>query len=198
MSPAKSASPPYPAEPALIYYPHPSLRQLAEPVEQFDDELARFCRAMITVMEHAQGVGLAAPQVGVARRIFVSNHTGVGDDVIPDRRIWINPRIESSQGSYTHEEGCLSLPGLYGNVTRPARLELRYQNERGDEQQLHLDSEAGDFLAVIVQHELDHLNGVLFLDHLAAPQLNLLRRRLREMEKDYKKATGHSGAVLRR
>jgi len=188
----------YPEQPTLHYYPDPVLRQRAEEVVGFDDELRRFCKAMFAVMEEARGVGLAAPQVGVGKRIFVTNHMGNDEGVLPDRRVWINPRIERPGGESTHEEGCLSIPEIYGKVSRPSRLDIVYQDEHGAEHRRHLDLEAGDFLAIIVQHELDHLDGRLFLDLLSPAQLAMVRRKLKDLEKRYRKSTGRSGAVLRR
>lgn len=188
----------YPHRLRLATYPDPVLRRRAAEVEAFDDELRRFCQAMLDAMEEHRGVGLAAPQVGVLRRIFVTNHVGTDPDVLPDRRVWINPRIERAEGRHRQEEGCLSIPGIYAEVERPAAVEVAYRDEHGREHRLHLDAERGDFLAVVVQHELDHLDGRLFLDHLAPEQLAPLRRPLRDLEKAYRLATGRAGEVLRR
>ena len=193
-----SETPSYPDPLHLVSYPAPVLRQRCTEVTVFDDQLRLFCERMIDAMEAWKGVGLAAPQVGVAQRIFVTNHTGVGPDSLPDRRIWINPTLELSGPEQAHEEGCLSIPGVYAQVKRPPRVTVRYQDVHGEPAAIELDGEAGEFLAVVVQHEYDHLNGVLFLDHVAPMHLAMLRRRLKELEKAYKKETGTAGAVLRR
>ncbi|MHC5067164.1 MAG: peptide deformylase [Planctomycetota bacterium] len=192
------ATPTYPEHLALVYYPAPVLRQPAQAVTVFDDALAAFCDRMLDCMDAAKGVGLAAPQVGVSKRIFVTNHRGNAEGDLPDRRVWINPTLELSGPLHRYEEGCLSIPGLYGQVERPSVVNISWQDVRGEQHQLHLDSEAGDFLAVVVQHEADHLDGTLFLDHLSPPALNLLRRKLRDLEKTYKRQTGKAGSVLRR
>ncbi len=188
----------YPASLALVEYPHPSLRRMAEPVSVFDDDLRTFCQRLFEVMELEKGVGLAAPQVAVARRIFVTDHERRKGDGPGERRIWINPRIEAAEGTTTFEEGCLSFPGIYAKVQRHNRFDLVYDDEYGVARRLSLDVDAGDFLGIVVQHELDHLNGVVFVDHLTPTQLTLCRRRLQELEKTYKKATGSAGVVLRR
>jgi len=189
---------PYPPHLAVVSYPDPVLRVVAAPVERFDDALRDFCQRLFECMYLASGIGLAAPQVGVSRRIFVTDHARKQGAEFNDRRVWVNPRIEASQGTETYEEGCLSFPGLYAKVERHNRFDVVWQDEFGFEQRLTLDVNAGDFLGVVVQHELDHLDGKLFIDYLGPLQLGLVRRRLREMEKDYKEATGRAGAVLRR
>lgn len=193
----------YPTAPALVEYPHPVLRQKAAPVTVFDDALRLFCARMFAVMDLNSGVGLAAPQVAVAKRIFVTDHLRKDKDLpieeqASDRRVWINPRLERSDGTTTYEEGCLSFPGIYAKVHRLNRFDIVAQDEWGSERRLSLDVDAGDFLGIVVQHELDHLDGVVFVDHLTPTQLTLIRRRLQELEKDYKKATGKAGTVLRR
>lgn len=189
----------YPASPTLVEYPHPALRVKALPVTVFDETLRAFCTQMFRVMEEQDGVGLAAPQVAVAKRIFITDHLwkkeGSGSG---DRRIFINPVIERPEGDTTYEEGCLSFPGIYAKVARHDRFNLRYQDEYGSERVITLDVSAGDFLGIVTQHELDHLDGIVFVDHLSLGQLMLIRRKLRELEQDYRKATGRAGAVLRR
>jgi peptide deformylase len=191
-----AASPTYPALPTLVHYPHPVLRKRASEVTVFDDDLRRFCQGMFACMELSKGVGLAAPQVGVAKRIFVTDHARRDDGC--DRRVWINPRIEKPSGRTTYEEGCLSFPGIYARVERHNRLDIVFHNEWGAEQRLSLDVEAGDFLGIVVQHELDHLDGKVFVDLLSEAQLTLVRKRLKELEQAYRKATGKAGSVLRR
>jgi peptide deformylase len=192
----------YPSSLALVEYPHPALRRRAAEVTVFDDRLRDFCARMFEVMEEHSGVGLAAPQVAVPLRVFVTDHSRrKQDDVsspVSDRRVWINPRIECASGTTTYEEGCLSFPGIYAKVQRHNAFDIVAQDEYGVERRLSLDVEAGDFLGIVVQHELDHLEGVVFVDHLTPTQLTLCRRKLVEMEKFYKKFTGAAGSVLRR
>ena len=189
----------YPLHPALVEYPHPVLRRKAEPVTVFDDALRAFCAQMFVVMEAHNGVGLAAPQVAVGKRIFITDHVrkkdGSGES---DRRVWINPRLEKTDGITSFEEGCLSFPGIYAKVQRHNRFDIVSQDEYGTERRLTLDVDAGEFLGIVVQHELDHLDGIVFVDHLTPTQLTLCRRRLQDLEKAYKKETGLTGSVLRR
>ena len=194
-----TASTAYPLRPELVHYPHPVLRKRAAPVTVFDDELRAFCQRLFAVMELERGVGLAAPQVAVSKRIFVTDHTRKRDDPAPsDRRIWINPRIENPEGETSYQEGFLSFPGIYAKVQRLNRFTFVYHDEYGVERRLNLDVEGGDFLGIVVQHELDHLDGKVFVEHLAPAQLTLVRKRLKELEADYKTETGSAGAVLRR
>jgi len=191
------ASPTYPPVLSVVRYPDPVLRKRTEEVTVFNDALRDFCQRMFLCMEQAKGIGLAAPQVAVSKRIFITDHAR-RDDGQSDRRVWINPRIVDAEGTSAYEEGCLSFPGLYARVERSDRFTIIYQDVYGAEHRLSLDVNAGDFLGVVVQHELDHLEGKVFVDHLTDAQLTLIRKRLREMEKEYKKETGKPGAILRR
>lgn len=149
------------------------LREAAQPVETFDDELRVFIADLYETMDTALGVGLAANQVGVARRVAVID----ADD---QRFAMINPRVvESSSGTAAAEEGCLSIPDAYADVTRPERIVLEAQDENGKAFRLEL---AG-LVARAVQHEIDHLDGVLFIDHLSPLKRQLLVTR---WKKDHK------------
>jgi peptide deformylase len=192
-----AASPTYPATLSVVQYPHPALRKVAQDVTVFDDALRDFCERMFVCMENAKGIGLAAPQVAVSKRIFITDHAR-REEGQSDRRVWINPRIEQAVGTTTYEEGCLSFPGMYAKVERCDRFDIVFQDVWGAQQRLSLDVSAGDFLGVVVQHELDHLLGKVFVDYLSEAQLGLIRKRLREMEKDYHKMTGKAGSILRR
>jgi peptide deformylase len=133
------------------------LRAKAEPVERFDEELAALVGHMFETMKLGKGVGLAAPQVGLSRRMFVIEVEG------DKPRVFINPEIiETSVDLDSFEEGCLSIPGVYADLERPAEIRVQAWNERGRRFVLGADG----FLARVIQHELDHLNGVLFTDRL--------------------------------
>jgi len=188
----------YPERPVLVRYPAPVLRRPAEPVTVFDAALHRFCANMFAVMELEKGVGLAAPQVGVSRRIFVTDHARRKDGQTPEPRIWVNPVIESPEGTTVYEEGCLSFPGIYAKVRRHDRFTIRWQDEYGQPHVERMDVSAGQFIGIVVQHELDHLDGTVFVDHLTPVQLGLVRRRLRDLEDDYRQATGKTGSPIRR
>ncbi|MCS6971097.1 MAG: peptide deformylase [Planctomycetota bacterium] len=193
-----SASPADLAALRLVHYPHPVLRRRAAEVTVFDDRLAALCARMFELMDEERGIGLAAPQVGVSLRIFVTDHAKREQGAPPSRRIWINPVIENPQGETVYEEGCLSFPGIYAKVRRFDRFTIRWQDLDGEEHRESLDVSAGQFLGIVVQHELDHLDGILFVDHLNPLQLRLVRRKLRELEDAYRRATGTAGCPIRR
>lgn len=133
------------------------LRKTAVSVEKFNDELQKFIDMMIESMIENKGIGLAAPQVGDDRRVFVCSVDG------SDPLVFINPEIiETSMETSIYEEGCLSLPGVYADVERPERIKVQAWNRKGRPFKI----EADDLLATCIQHEIDHLNGVLFVDYL--------------------------------
>jgi len=133
------------------------LRQKALPIERFDDELASLVETMFETMKQGKGVGLAATQVGLTQRLFVVHIEG------DKPRVFINPEIyETSVDLSNFEEGCLSIPGVYAELDRPAEIGIQAMNERGRRFTLG----ASGFLARVIQHELDHLDGVLFTDRL--------------------------------
>lgn len=161
-----------PALPILIA-PDKSLKKHARPVGPGDDPVLRdLIPRMFATMYQAPGIGLAAPQIGHGIRLAIV-------DLMPDNQpqpiTLINPEIiASSPELATREEGCLSIPGQYADVTRPARVKVRYMDQTGARQEI----EAEGLLAACLQHELDHLDGVLFIDHLSALKRNMILRRL--------------------
>ena len=152
-------------------YPDPVLRDPAQPVEQFDDSLKRLIVDMGETMRDAPGVGLAAPQVGVQRRVLV--YAPSEEDEIT---AVINPEILDAEGEQTDPEGCLSIPGISFEVTRALRVLVRAQNVEGEA----IEIEAFDFEARILQHEIDHLNGVLFIDRIDEESRKEAMRLIRE------------------
>jgi peptide deformylase len=152
----------------ILHYPDKRLRNPAEPVERFDDELRQLVDDMAETMYAAPGVGLAAPQIGVSLRLFVID-VAIADDAPSDLRTFINPEIVEQVGTVCYEEGCLSFPGVHESVDRAERVRVRAQDETGQTFEL----EADGLLAIAIQHEHDHLEGKLLVDHLS-----LLRRRL--------------------
>jgi len=149
----------------------PVLRQRSAEVEAFDDDLRKFIDDMFETMAAAKGVGLAANQVGVAKRVAVIDADG-------QRFAMVNPRIVSSQGRDTAEEGCLSIPDVFGDVTRPAEVTLEALDRDG--QPFRLD--ASGLVARAIQHEIDHLDGILFLDRLDREARREAMRIVRESE----------------
>ncbi len=146
----------------LIILPDPVLRQASKPIERFDDELKRLADDMLETMYDAPGIGLAAIQIGVPRRMLVIDVAREGEDKQP--QVFINPEIlKSSEERSVYEEGCLSIPDYYAEVERPAVITLKYLDRDGKEQTIDADG----LLATCLQHEIDHLNGVLFIDHIS-------------------------------
>ncbi|HET6442850.1 MAG TPA: peptide deformylase [Phycisphaerae bacterium] len=163
----------------LRLYPDPVLRDLSEPVEVFDEALAALAREMTRVMRENNGLGLAGPQVGALKRIFV-----IAPDAEPGREIvLVNPEIDETAGWEEADEGCLSFPGIYVKVGRFARVVARYQDPSGRPQ--HLEAEG--LLARAVQHELDHLDGRLLVDRMSPVQRMAQRRRLRDLATRYQR-----------
>ncbi len=145
----------------ILQFPHPALRQKAQPVAEIDDRIRRLAADMIETMVRAPGVGLAANQVGVPVRVVVVD-LSAGED--PDARlVLVNPEIVCGEGSICMEEGCLSVPDLRENVTRCSRVVVRGLDLDGRP----VEVEGEELLAVALQHELDHLDGILFIDHLS-------------------------------
>ena len=146
----------------ILSVPHPMLKQVSTPVEVVDDELRALMDDMLETMYAAPGIGLAAVQVGVPRRVIVMDLAR--DDEPKAPRYFINPEITwASEEMAVREEGCLSVPEIYDEVERPARVGLKYLNYQGEA----VEEDAEGLLAVCIQHELDHLNGVLFIDNLS-------------------------------
>jgi len=146
----------------IITLPDPRLRLKSKPVVEIDDRLRALMDDMLETMYDAPGVGLAAIQVGVPQRAVVIDASGDEEEPNPIRLV--NPEIVWTSGETNiHEEGCLSIPEFYGEVERPARCKVAYLDETGARREIECDG----LLATVVQHEIDHTNGVLFIDHLS-------------------------------
>jgi peptide deformylase len=164
----------------ILEYPDPRLRTRAHPVEQVDDEIRRLVDDMFETMYAAPGVGLAATQVDVHKRVLVA-------DVSEDRSnplCLINPEILSRGGTQTCEEGCLSVPGYYESVVRSERVRVRALNRAGES----FEFDADGLLAVCVQHEMDHLEGKLFVDYLSELKRQRIRKRMEKAHRGGKSA----------
>ena len=159
--------------------PDPVLRKVARAVTPADrEEVRALIPAMFATMYAAPGIGLAAPQVGRLLRLVVID---LAPEKVPEPIVLINPEIiAASQETATREEGCLSLPEQYAEVTRPARVAVRYLDEHGVKKEI----EGEGLLAACLQHEIDHLNGVLFVDYLSALKRNMLLRKLAKEQKE--------------
>ncbi len=146
----------------IVLYGDPILEKKAEPVTEFDEGLALLCEEMFEAMKRDHGIGLAAPQVGVSRRVIVVDVSPVEKEIPP--MALVNPEIVSRRGMAEATEGCLSVPGVEGVVARPEFVTVKGLNELGDA----VKFEAAGLLARALQHEIDHLDGVLFIDRLSA------------------------------
>ena len=167
--------------------PDPILREISKPVERFDDELKTLIADMFETMYHAPGIGLAAVQVGVPIRLLVmdlqepENPEDPESPAVKEPRVFINPEILwASETTAPHTEGCLSVPDQYAEVLRPDRIRARWQDEEGGTHEAELDG----LLAVCLQHEMDHLEGVLFIDHLSRLKRDMVLKKLAKLRKE--------------
>jgi peptide deformylase len=162
----------------IIVAPDPRLKRLAEPVKKVDAEVRRLMDDMLETMYKAPGIGLAAPQVGQLKRVIVIDLAR--EDEKPQPLRMANPElIWVSDEDAVYNEGCLSLPEHYADVTRPAAIKVRYLDHENEIREL----EADGLLATCIQHEMDHLEGILFVDHLTALKRNIILRKLLKAKK---------------
>ena len=155
----------------IVKIPDPVLRQIAKPVDEITDGVRQLLDDMAVTMYHAPGIGLAAPQIDISQRIVVID---CGKDDKPELYKMVNPEIISlSEEEAVLEEGCLSIPEQTAEVKRPAEVSIRYLDETGITQTLSADG----LLAACIQHEIDHLNGVLFIDHISRLKRDMITRR---------------------
>lgn len=162
----------------ILVAPDPRLKAKAKPVEKVDDEIRKLMDDMLETMHAANGIGLAAPQVGVAKRVLVMDIAG--KDEAPNPIRMANPEIVwASEDEELREEGCLSLPEQYAEVIRPTSVKVRYLDHQNEIREI----EADGLLAVCVQHEMDHLDGTLFVDHLSNLKRNMILRKLQKARK---------------
>jgi peptide deformylase len=167
--------------------PDPVLRQISRPVERFDDELKALIADMFETMYHAPGIGLAAVQVGVPIRLLVmdlqerENPEDPESPVVREPRVFINPEILwASETTVPYTEGCLSVPDQYAEVVRPDRIRAKWQDDTGATHEGGIDG----LLAVCLQHEMDHLEGVLFIDHLSRLKREMILKKLAKLRKE--------------
>jgi peptide deformylase len=162
----------------VVKYPDPVLSKPAETVRVFDEDVAQLVEEMFDSMYAAQGIGLAAPQINISKRITVID---VSFKERPeDKLALINPVILDRSGKQVEEEGCLSLPEIREKVQRSAWVKVRAQNVKGET----FEVEGEELLARALQHEIDHLNGILFIDHLSRLKRDLVQRRIKKLQKN--------------
>jgi peptide deformylase len=161
----------------IVKYGDPILEKPGAPVKKFDAELAELAEDMFASMYAAQGVGLAAPQIGLSLRIAVVDVTGGKN---PEAKIVLaNPEVIHAEGEVREEEGCLSIPGFRGYVIRPQFVTVKAQNAKGESFEIRGEN----LLARAFCHEIDHLNGILFLQHLSMLKRDLIRRKIKKLRK---------------
>ena len=171
----------------IIETPDPLLRRISKPVETVDDDLRTLIADMFDTMYAAPGIGLAAIQVGVPKRVLVidlQEPEEEGGDPVRDPRVFINPEIlEASDTLQVYSEGCLSVPDQYAEVERPDRIRARWLDEKGETHEEELDG----LLGICLQHEMDHLEGILFIDHLSRLKRDMVLKKLAKSRKELAK-----------
>ncbi len=172
----------------LITYPHPTLRHLSKPIVRVDAQLKELVEQMFEIMYQARGVGLAANQVNLPIRLFIANPSGNKEE--GPELVFINPVINNAKGAVEAEEGCLSLPGINAIVRRNRSLRVNAYDLNGNE----INSEVQGFLGRIVQHEIDHLDGTLFIDRLSDEMREPIADQIKALESDFESKSS-SGQV---
>ena len=163
----------------LIILPDPVLRQVSNPVERVDDAVRKLASDMLDTMYDAPGIGLAAIQVGEPLRLLVIDLAKEGEEPAP--HVFINPEIvATSDARAVYEEGCLSIPDYYAEVERPASVRVKYLDRDGKLQEI----EAEGLMATCLQHEIDHLNGVLFIDHISKLKRDMVVKKFKKLARD--------------
>lgn len=169
----------------ILEFPDPRLRIVAKPVEKFDEQLQKTIDDMFETMYQAPGIGLAATQVNFHKRLIVID---VSEDA-SQPLVFINPEIEIlADDPFCYKEGCLSVPGFYEDVVRPAHVNVKALDRHGNSFEMHPEG----ILAVCIQHECDHLNGKLFVDYLSSLKRNRIAKKLEKQHKLEKDEKGHS------
>ncbi len=159
----------------IYQYPEPVLRKQTQTITTFDDDLATLVKDMAETMYKAPGIGLAAPQIGKSIKLIVVD---VSEDKEGEKKYipMINPEIVSHEGSQVDEEGCLSVPELTANVTRHLKITVTYHDLQGQPHEISTENR----FAVVLQHEIDHLNGILFIDHLSPLKRSLYKKKVKK------------------
>jgi peptide deformylase len=164
----------------IIVAPDPRLKIVSKPVDKVGADVARLMDDMLETMYEAPGIGLAAPQLGIHKRVIVVDIARKDKGEAPNPLKMANPElVAASEDLKSWDEGCLSLPEHYAEVVRPSRVAVRYLDENNKRQEIDVDG----VLSVCLQHEMDHLDGILFVDHVSALKRNMILRKLRKAKK---------------
>ncbi|TWI63680.1 peptide deformylase [Pseudoduganella lurida] len=170
----------------ILRYPDPRLHKVAKPVTVFDERLARLVADMAETMYDAPGIGLAATQVDVHERVVVIDISETKDQLT----VFVNPEVLwASDDKQVYDEGCLSVPGIYDDVERPAKVKVRAQNEKGE----FFEVDADGLLAVCIQHEMDHLMGKVFVEYLSPLKRNRIKTKLQKEERGMERSHLRAG-----
>lgn len=159
----------------ILQFPDPRLKLIAEPVDTFDQDIIILVNNMLETMYETRGIGLAAIQVNVPKQVIVIDVSERGNQPI----CFVNPQIVNSRGEVEWDEGCLSFPGVYAKVKRAKEVDIKYYNHEGIPQELSADG----LFAICIQHEIDHLNGITFYDHLSPLKRSMLRKKLDKLRR---------------
>ena len=173
----------------IVIYPNEVLKTKAEEVKEFNEEIKNLVNDMFETMYKKGGVGLAANQVGVLKRVIVIDLHSRTEKQGKEQIVLINPEIVAQEGEIVKEEGCLSLPGLYRKVKRAAYVKVKAQNLNGED----FEIEGEDLLARALQHEIDHLNGVVFIDRLSPLQKRLALEKYKKLKRKYEREMAQKG-----
>ena len=169
----------------IVLHPDPRLKKVCEPVPEITDEVRALAKSMFDTMYDAPGIGLAAPQVGINARMLVMDCAKRDEGDKPEPICMINPEIISASDEVAeYEEGCLSIPDIFANVTRPEAVRVRWLDESGNPQERDFER----IWAVCVQHEIDHLNGKLFIDYLSSMRRQMITSKMKKLKRDKARA----------
>ncbi len=166
----------------IYTFPNPILRKKAESVKVFDRSIADIANSMLEAMYNSDGIGLAAIQAGILKRIIVIDlNSGIEDSSKREPHIFVNPIILKESGNTVSEEGCLSVIDFRGEIQRSEKITLEYQDVNGKNEKI----EAEGMMSICLQHEIDHLNGILFIDHLPFLKQKMVKKRLSKLSKEF-------------
>ncbi len=164
----------------ILIHPDPRLKKVAAPIEGLTDQLKKLAEDMLETMYDAPGIGLAAPQIGVSQRLIVMDCVK-DEDAAPEPMIMFNPEvIWESEARGVYDEGCLSIPDQYAEVERPAEVAVKWMDIEGAEREVKMDA----LWATCVQHEIDHLDGILFIDHLKPMKRQMITRKMQKLKRE--------------
>ena len=175
---------------SILIHPDPRLKKVCAPVEGVDDALQALADDMLETMYAAPGIGLAAPQLGIDARLLVMDVTDREAGEAPDPRVIVNPEVLwHSDETRTHNEGCLSIPEVYADVTRPDAVRIRHLDREG----VVRETDFTGLAATCVQHEIDHLDGRLFIDHLGAVKRRMITERMKKLKRERQRERERAG-----